>query len=902
MFKGFTNRCKKIINQYTIFEIERYSHSVVQPEHILIAMLKEGQSNAYTVMSEVIDLIHFQFILESHISKMKDDVPSSNTDILMYYNMNLDIIISDRTKEVLQLAINEARKIGAKQIDTFALFLACCEEEGSIARAIIMRHEVVLDDIRNHYYQYIRTQGKNNIGYLQDNFVEKTIPKDDNLPEVKNNRFQRFIRELNIHPESISKQKYTNAPPHQSQVKSIERKKEQEPAYLYDITQWAVEGKITHIYGRNIEIDQICRVLLRKQKNNPVLVGDAGVGKTVIIEELALRIVEGTVPIPLLGATILQLDLAALTAGTRYRGDFEERLLGVIDDIKQKQTQEKKTILFIDEFHHIVGSGQSSGMNIDGAGILKPPLARGDIACIGITTADEYRKCLETDKAFIRRLQRIEINEMSEEETFLTLKKIKQSYESKHHVIYKDEALSEIVRLARNYIFDRRFPDKAVDLLDEIGAYNQLKNFATPQELSNLYKQEHSLSGKVKNMINTLQGDVQNNVEEPELERADTLQDIMQRKKNLQDSLIHTIKQNIVEITPNHVREVVALTTGIPTDRLDSNKTQTIKILEHGLHREIVGQREAINSLISTVKRSYVGLHKGNRPIGSFMFLGPTGVGKTHTAKKLASYLFGSEESLTRFDMSDFGESNSVNRLVGAPPGYIGYEESGLLLKILRRNPRQILLFDEIEKAHGRVFDMFLQVLEEGKLQGHLGEYADFRHSIIVMTSNIGSKELLAKKNFGFSTEGYSSEFVEQIVRGELNNHFRPEFINRFDDIVVFDPLRDAEIHKIIDFLTQELVDTLASQGINVKMQTKVKQFLFDQYYEILFGARSIRRGIRSIENLIAEVMIDKNITAGDTISILIKENQLVIKKLSTRFSSSKKDSSVVVDDPLYVS
>lgn len=896
MFKGFTNRCKKIINYYGVFEMERYNHSVIQPEHILIALLKEGQSNAYTVMCEVIDLIHFQLILESYIGKMKDDVVAENTDILLYYNINLAIQISERTKNIFQIAIEESSKIGAKQIDTFSLFLACCEEEGSISRAIIMRHEVMVEDIRNNYYKYIRSSEKKNFEIPNIKNIDKLSKRitDSNLPEVKNVRFQKFIKNFDVpgfKSNNISDYNNKNTEEKLDNYSTLEEKTpvpspSSNIEYIQDMTLLAKEGKIIPIYGRDTELNQMYRVLLRKQKNNPVLVGDTGVGKTAIVEELALRIVEGRVPLPLLNATILQLDLAALTAGTRYRGDFEERLLNVLEEIQSRKVKNQQAILFIDEFHHIIGSGLATGLSMDGAGILKPALARGEISCIGITTAEEYRKYIESDKAFLRRLQKIEISEMSDDDTYCTLQKIKPYYEKIHNVIYTDDTLKEIIRLAKNYIFDRYFPDKAVDLLDEIGAYNKMLQFDTPKELSELFIQEQKISKDVKDILGKIGDNKYHELHTSHIQKSDELQSIIDRKKKLHKSLLRNVEQNITTITPEHVRKVISIITSIPSDRLDINKTKSVKILELGLKQNIVGQHEAITSLVSAVKRSYVGLHKGNRPIGSFMFLGPTGVGKTYTAKQLAAYLFGSVDALTRFDMSDFAESNSINRLVGAPPGYVGYEESGLLLKILRRNPRQILLFDEIEKAHSRVFDIFLQILEEGTLQGQMGEQADFRHSLIVMTSNIGSRDLLKKPDFGFGEEAYGSDFIKNIVCNELSKQFRPEFINRFDEIITFDPLGDKEIIQVIELLCQELVNTLSDQNILVNLQAGAKKLLFSKYYNIDSGARSIRRGIRDIENLIAEIMIEKEMSGGGSISVGVKNDDFIVKLVSSQKNS----------------
>lgn len=889
MFKGLTNRCKKIINQYALFESERYNHKIIQPEHILIAILKEGQSNAYTIMNEVMDLINFQFVLENHINKIQNDIKTENVDVLLYYNIVLQTNISERTKKVLLIAIEESKSIGVKQIDTFSLFLACCKEESSIAHAIIHKENILLEDIKNSYYKYITNfQG---VKVQKPNDIEKNnthAPHDMKdisdiiLPEIKNVSFQKFMKDLDISIE-------TNIPSHHQSSNDKKQTVEDDKKvsntlqqndvcqYLVNMNQLALEGKFHSIFGRRDELQEIFKILLRKQKHNPILVGDPGVGKSAIIEELALQIVEGKVPLQLLNAEVLQLDVAALTAGTRYRGDFEERLLKVITELKKRKEAGKFPILFIDEFHHIVGAGLATGLSMDGAGILKPALARGEICCVGITTDEEFRKHIESDKAFLRRLQKITIPEMSGEDTYLTLQTLKSEYEKKHNVIYEDSSLQEIIRLSNHYIFDRFFPDKAVDFLDEVGAYFKLQNSDTPKELVALYKKEYEIHNNDKKISENPNSN-HINTQETALEKANELQSIIERKNTLKDSLLKNVEKQEIIITPENIRTVMSISTGIPSDRLDENKTDLLQKLELGLQADIVGQETAVSSLIATVKRSFVGLHKGTRPVGSFLFLGPTGVGKTYTVKKLAQHLFGSEDAVTRFDMSDFAEPNSINRLIGAPPGYVGFEESGILLKIMRKKPRQVLLFDEIEKAHSRVFDMFLQILEEGALQGQMGEMASFKHSIIVMTSNIGSEELLSKKNFGFGKNEYSSEYVNTIIHEKLSTEFRPELINRFDEIIIFDPLDDKNILNVIGLMTQDLSKILDEQNITLNIHTSVYEHLYDNFYNIEFGARSIRRGIRAIENYIAEIMIHKNISQGDKLSLSVRKGNFFVK------------------------
>ena len=903
MFQGLSSNSNRIINSLAPIEMQNFQHKVVQPEHILIALLKDSGEKVFSMLDEIIDTVHFQCILESHMKKIGDEEAISSKNILVYYNIIVEPSISQRTKKIILQAIDESRNYNQDILDTFSLFLACCIDKQSIANVILMRHHLALDDFRKHYHKFLKTKHNR----IQEDIHSKPI----NTLGGELSENNEFTLSLNKSKNSFSKNDKQYSKQNTEKTVDYQPKKSDElQKYCVDLTKKIYEEKTFAIHGRDEEIEKICRILLRKQKNNPLLVGDAGVGKTAIVEELARRIAIGDAPLPLLDSRILELNLTSLTAGTRYRGDFEERLMNVLDEIVQ-QSKKRKIFLFIDEFHHIIGTGLASGLTMDAAGILKPALARGIISCIGATTFEEYRKYIEVDKAFQRRLQLIEIQEMSQHATVLALQHIKKSYEEKHCVRFSTEAINEIVKLSSNYFFERKLPDKAIDLLDEIGSYTSLNKVQASKELKELIKKEHSLISMIRKTKKQqkIQGTETNQDNESIEKKASNISDIdndeqtghidkfyitNQKRKELQQELIQSFSHQQTCINSKIVREVVSKITGINQESLQSKNITLLNNFEYKLKQNIIGQDKAIQSVVSSVSRGILGLRSSSQPMGSFIFLGPSGVGKTFTAKQLAQQLYGVEEAFTRFDMGDYSESNSINRLIGSPPGYVGYEDSGILIKSVRRRSHQILLFDEIEKAHPRIFDIFLQILEEGTLQGQRGEFADFRHSIIIFTSNIGSKEILHSQLLGFGNKGMNDSNVESLVMQELKKLFRPELLNRFNDIVVFNILQEEQIQIIIRNMLLSLRNDLKKHKIEVQVEESVEQLLYSKYYQKEYGVRSIAKGIREIEDCVASSILKAEIKEGSKITLEIKDDDVFSISRKNKKMTTKKNPSLI--------
>lgn len=869
MFRGLSETCNRVINQLAPIEMKRLNHKVVQPEHILIALLKEGSEEVFPMLDEVIDLVHFQCILESHMVKMQDEQAISSKNILIYYNINVIPEISQRTKTVLLDAIDESRSYNHDNLDIFSLFVACCGDKQSIANVILMRHQLVLDDFRQYYVNYLKEKGQNQKSKSNSTYTVSSA-EEFSLSLQKN---------LEKHGQSKGAQGTS------SEKNTGKRHTDELSKYSVDLTKKSYAEKLSKIYGRNEEINKIFRIMLRRQKNNPLLIGDAGVGKTAIVEELARRISRGEAPLPLLEARILELNLTSLTAGTRYRGDFEERFLNIINDVI-RLSKKQKVFLFIDEFHHIIGTGLANGLTMDAAGILKPALARGVVSCIGATTHEEYRKHIEMDKAFQRRLQTIEVNEMSEDGTVKALAQIKKEYESKHHVIYSDEAIQEIVHLSTNYFFDRKLPDKAIDLLDEIGSYISLQKVHPPQELKLLIKKESDLLQSIKEVKKNINAEESNKESDENRVNVNALNHVTRQRRELQSSLIKTIGRKSTRINPRIVREIVSKITGINQERLHGRNVELLSNFEANLRAQVIGQNEALAAIVSNVKRSILGFRSSQKAMGSFVFLGPSGVGKTYTARQLAMQLYGTEDAFTRFDMSDYSESNSITRLIGAPPGYVGFEDSGVLVKLVRQRPRQVLLFDEIEKAHPRVYDIFLQVLEEGTLQGQRGEHANFRHCIIIFTSNVGSREIAQTQSVGFSSHTGEDRNIRGTVIQELKKQFRPELINRFNDIIVFNMFQKEQVMQIIDILLKSFVQDLKKHKIDMHVHGTARKLLHDKYYVPEYGARSIVKGIHVAEDSVADALLKNTFSEGDAVLLNTENGKFAVQKSSIAKSS----------------
>ena len=636
--------------------------------------------------------------------------------------------------------------------------------------------------------------------------------------------------------------------------------------YGKDITREAAEGRLDPVVGREVEIERLAQILSRRKKNNPVMIGEPGVGKSAIIEGLARRIVERKVARTLLDKRIVSLDMAAIVAGTKYRGQFEERLKAVIDEVSQN----KNVIMFIDEIHNIVGAGNASG-SMDAANLLKPALARGEFQCIGATTLDEYRKSIEKDGALERRFQKVLVEPTTPEQTLEILHNIKDMYEKHHGVNYTDEALKACVTLTDRYISDRFFPDKAIDAMDEAGSRVHITKVDTPKEIEDL---EARIAEAQDNKFKAVQA--QN------FESAANYRD---QQEKLKDELAvakerweRELDSRRVTVNEDHIAEVVAMMTGVPVQRIAQSEGIRLLGMTDELKKQVVGQDEAIDKITRSIRRNRAGLRDPKRPIGSFMFLGPTGVGKTLLAKKLAQFLFNSDDALIRVDMSEYMEKFNVSRLVGAPPGYVGYEEGGQLTEKVRRHPYSVVLLDEIEKAHPDVFNMLLQVLDEGNLTDGLGRKVDFKNTIIIMTSNIGTREL---KDFGagvgFNTNELTKERSDSVIRKALNRQFSPEFLNRVDDIVTFGALNHESILKIVDIELASFYKRVEENGLKLEITDAAKNLVADRGFDIQYGARPLKRAIQSeIEDPLSEMLLREEAQPGDTIVIDARGGQII--------------------------
>ena len=648
--------------------------------------------------------------------------------------------------------------------------------------------------------------------------------------------------------------------------------------YGKDITREAAEGRLDPVVGREVEIERLAQILSRRKKNNPVMIGEPGVGKSAIIEGLAKRIVERKVARTLLDKRIVSLDMAAIVAGTKYRGQFEERLKAVIDEVSRN----KNVIMFIDEIHNIVGAGNASG-SMDAANLLKPALARGEFQCIGATTLDEYRKSIEKDGALERRFQKVLIEPTTPEQTLEILHNIKGMYEKHHGVNYTDEALRACVMLTERYISDRFFPDKAIDAMDEAGSRVHITKVDTPKEIEEL---EQRIAQAQENKFKAVQ--------EQNFESAASYRDQQEKLKAELEVAKERWEAELdncrVTVDESHIAEVVAMMTGVPTQRIAQSEGIRLLGMTDELKKQVIGQDDAIDKIARSIRRNRAGLRDPKRPIGSFMFLGPTGVGKTLLAKKLAQFLFNSDEALIRVDMSEYMEKFNVSRLVGAPPGYVGYEEGGQLTEKVRRHPYNVVLLDEIEKAHPDVFNMLLQVLDEGSLTDGLGRKVDFKNTIIIMTSNIGTREL---KDFGagigFNTNELTKERSDSVIRKALNRQFSPEFLNRVDDIVTFGALNHDCILKIVDIELASFYKRVEENGLKLEITSAAKNLVADRGFDIQYGARPLKRAIQSeIEDPLSEMLLREEAKTGDTIVIDAKEAQIVTRIKKSRAAQTK--------------
>ncbi|MDP3786332.1 MAG: ATP-dependent Clp protease ATP-binding subunit [Candidatus Omnitrophota bacterium] len=808
MFSRFTERARKVII-LAKEEAKRFNHDYIGTEHILLGLIKEGEGVAAAVLQNLgLGLESIRLGVEKLVQPGPPTVVSG------------DIPFTPKAKKVIELGTDEARNLGHNYIGTEHLLLGLIREGEGVASQVLTNLGLDLNKVRQEVMSLL---GAATPGYSQA------------------------------------------ASPAKSKTPSLD-------AFGRELTTLAREGKLDPVIGRKDEIERVIQILSRRTKNNPVLLGEAGVGKTAIVEGLAQKIVKGDIPEILRDKRVIILDLALMVAGTKYRGQFEERIKAVMDEIKRSEN----IIIFIDELHTLVGAGGAEGA-IDASNILKPALSRGEMQCIGATTLDEYRKYIEKDAALERRFQTIMVEPPSVLETIEVLKGLRDRYEAHHKVKFTDVALEAAAKLSDQYISGRYLPDKAIDLIDEAGSRARLNVMTTPPDIK-----------EVEKNIEQVRKEKEAAVKGQDFEKAASLRDQERElKAQLERGRKEWSKQKAEaypQVTDEDIAEIVAKWTGIPVLKLEQKETEKLLKIEEELHRRVVGQDEALSAMANAVRRSRAGLKDPKRPIGSFIFLGPSGVGKTLLAKALAEFMFGDEDAMIQIDMSEYMEKFNVSRLVGAPPGYVGYEEGGQLTEKVRRRPYSVVLLDEIEKAHPDVFNILLQVLEEGRLTDSFGRRVDFRNTIVIMTSNIGAEILKKQGSLGFKSdkEELTYQNMKQKLLDEVKKTFKPEFLNRIDDIIVFKPLTKEDLYKIVDIEVAEVKDRLREQHeISIELSKEAIEFLINKGFDPIYGARPLKRTIqRFLEDPLAHEIISGKVQKGRPVKAGLKFDHLTFEEI----------------------
>ena len=828
MNNPFTPRVSDIIN-YSKEEAIRLRNSYIGPEHLLLGILREGEGKAIEVLFNLqIDLKQLKIEMENRLSALQEGDAMDENEL----NFN------DVASRILKLCILESKQMKCEAVDSEHILLAIMRQKNNKASQLLEEHEVTYDKVME-------------LLTLQPDAPRAGLGfEEDEDEEEDHSMLQR--------PQSPQGQSGNTQQTRTTQQKKTANETPILDNFGTDLTRAAEEGKLDPVVGREKEIERVAQILSRRKKNNPVLIGEPGVGKSAIVEGLALRIVEKKVSRILFNKRVVTLDMASVVAGTKYRGQFEERIRSIIKELQKNPD----VILFIDEIHTLVGAGSAAG-SMDAANMLKPALARGEIQCIGATTLDEYRKNIEKDGALERRFQKIIVEPTTPEETLQILRNIKDRYEDHHNVTYTDAALEACVKLADRYITDRFFPDKAIDALDEAGSRVHLINISVPKEIEEQEKQIDEMKNRKNEAVRLQNFELAASFRDKEKELSTQL-DIM--KENWEKSL----RENRETVDDEQIANVVSMISGIPVQKMAQTEGMRLMGMKDDLMGKVIGQDKAIETLVKAIRRSRIGLKDPNRPIGTFMFLGPTGVGKTHLAKELAKFMFGSADALIRVDMSEYMEKFTVSRLVGAPPGYVGYEEGGLLTEKVRRKPYSIVLLDEIEKAHPDVFNILLQVLDEGHLTDTNGRTVDFKNTIVIMTSNVGTRQLKDfGKGIGF-TSGQAEnmkDYSRGIITKALNKQFAPEFLNRLDEIINFDQLEMESLVKIVDIELEGLYKRVESIGYKLIMDEEARKFIANKGYDIQYGARPLKRAIQThVEDALAEVILGNEIQEGDTI------------------------------------
>lgn len=825
MFRRFTQRARNAVI-HAQEEARQLNHPAIGTEHILLGLLREGEGvGAKALLSLGMDL-----------DKVREEVTKVMGESKTAREQQAgDLPITPRAKKVFNLAFDEARLQGVNYVGTEHLLLALLREEEGVAGQVLISMGLKLDEVREQVILLLGGETPSNHGSQSYN-----EPTSNPLP-----------------PQAKRKGK--------SKTPTLD-------AFSRDLTQDAAEGRLDPVIGRNEEIERVIQVLSRRTKNNPVLIGDPGVGKTAIVEGLAQRIMENRIPEILGGKRVVTLDLSSMIAGTKYRGEFEDRLTKIIAEIKGAGD----IIVFIDELHTIVGAGAAEGA-IDAANILKPSLARGEFQCVGATTLDEYRKHIEKDAALERRFQPILVDEPSQEESIEILKGLRDRYEAHHGVKISDEAIEAAVRLSARYISDRFLPDKAIDLIDEASSKVRLTNYIVPDELKT---KEARLEELIK--------DKEEAINAQEYEKAAHLRDEEQRLKmeieNDRKEWVNQRNLTIGSVGEEEIANIVSNWTGVPVSKLAAEESERLVNLEGILHQRVIGQEEAVQAVSRAVRRSRAGLKNPKRPIGSFVFLGPTGVGKTELARALAEAMFGTEDAVIRLDMSEYMEKHAVSRMIGSPPGYVGYDEGGQLTEKVRRKPYSVILLDEIEKAHPDVFNILLQVLEDGRLTDGQGRTVDFRNTIVIMTSNVGAQMIKNSHKVGFSTaidEAENYNRMKDRIMEQLKHTFRPEFLNRVDELIVFQSLSEDELRQIVDLLLKDFFKRVKENDFNMEISEEAKAIIMKEGFDPAYGARPLKRALqRLIEDAVSEEILKKTVQPGDTILIDGREGQIAVIKL----------------------
>lgn len=829
MSNEFTQQVSDIV-VYGKEEANRLQNDHIEPEHLLLGILRDGECKAAEVLKS--------FYLD--LKGIKNELETQLREKSILENYSQDISFSEEASKILTLSKLEARLMNDEKVDTPHILLAIMRDNQNNAYKILEKNDVTYEKIIDRLKQ---EEAPFDGLDFNDDEEEEGIGRRGNAD--KNN--DGFGSSANRQTTQTEQKQADGGTPYLDN-------------YGIDLTQAAEGGKLDPVVGREKEIERIAQILSRRKKNNPILIGEPGVGKSAIAEGLALRIVEKRVSRALFGKRIISLDMTAVVAGTKYRGQFEERIRAILTEVKKHPD----VILFIDEIHTIVGAGSAAG-SMDAANMLKPALARGEIQCIGATTLDEYRKNIEKDGALERRFQKVLVEPTSPEETLQILRNIKDKYEEHHNVTYTDEALEACVRLTDRYVTDRYFPDKAIDAMDEAGSRIHLTHISVPQEIE---EQERLIEEAQQHKNEAIR--LQN------FELAASFRDrenqYTEQLERLKNEWKEKLKDNRETVDAPQIEEVVSMISGVPVQRMAQAEGVRLKGMKQALLSKVIGQDKAVETLVRSIQRSRVGLKDPNKPIGTFLFLGPTGVGKTHLAKELAKNMFGTTDTIIRIDMSEYMEKFTVSRLVGAPPGYVGYEEGGQLTEKVRRHPYSIVLLDEIEKAHSDVFNMLLQVMDEGRLTDSLGRTVDFKNTIIIMTSNIGTRQLKEfGKGIGFTaqTGKNEKEHANSVIRKALNKSFAPEFINRLDEIVTFDQLDIASLEKIIDIELAGLYKRIEGCGYHLLLDQEAKRFVAEKGYDVQFGARPLKRSIQNhLEDGLAELIINEEPQTGDTLHV----------------------------------